>query len=208
MKTGHHSLRGYIKHLRRDAIEHDGVVLIGSVPLFVLIAYFVEDALMFDAISHAIDDGDGDPVNLDAYDRRQTSRLESRVMELAEGDVTISEILNVEWFDLDAGPRGVSLCIAMMPEEDLLVLHDLDAVPSFSAIAVGMKPHLLEVAADAPERVLPCLGSNAHELRRVDVRTEVSWTDEMIASVVTALTGLRQSSDPDPLVNQASRQRP
>jgi len=170
-------------------VDHDEVLVFQPVPLFVLIARFISEDHMFAAYGEAIGDGVGDPEDLSPRDDAQTVRLESAILSRTDGILAIRELISVEWFDYDSGPRSVSLCMAYTPEDGLLVVHDPDGAPSMQVIALGPERALQAVCADESRIVLPRLGGHAPELREVVVRYMVSWTFDGVVKIVEAVVG-------------------
>lgn len=195
MRPTARTLKEWVVRLRRDAVEHDGVMICRSVPLFVIAAFFLDDDIMFEAYGEAIADGAGDPEALDPCDNAQTSRLEAAVLARTSGVLAIRELLSIEWWDAEHGPRSASLCVGHTPEDGLLLLQDHDASVSFHAVALGPERALQAVAADRPEIVLPRLAGSGAQLHQVAVRYDVTWEKSDLAAIVHAITGVVPKAD-------------
>jgi hypothetical protein len=188
--TQHASLADWVRSIRRDAVLRDDVLVFKPLPLFVAIAFFIEEQQMFDCYSEAIDDGHGDPVDLDVGDQRQTSRLEDAILRRSDGLVAFRELLSIDWFDLDSGPRSINICVVSTPEDGLIVLQDDHGPPSFQVVAPGPERRLQQVLADAPCLALPRLASRGADLRRVVLRAMVTMAWKDLVGIVDAVVGV------------------
>jgi len=97
MKTKSRTLREWVTRLRVDAVEHDGVLIYRPVPLFVIIACFLDDDILHKTYDEAVADGVGDPEDLNPGDKVQTSRLEAAILARTTDILTIRELLSIVW---------------------------------------------------------------------------------------------------------------
>lgn len=187
------SLRDHVLMLRRDAIHRSDRLFFRPIPLFVLIAHSMEDGAIYGCIEHAIDDGYGDPEDLDPCDERQTSRLESAMLDKATS-LDVQELITIEY---QGWPGGLqyALCIAEIGEEGVLVLHHSHDVPSFQAFAHGDASELLAELRDSPAVLLPRLQEENDRIAQVVIRQQLHLTSEDITLLVLALTGIAVHDD-------------
>jgi len=183
------TLRNWIKRLRRHAFEIEGVLVFEPLPLFVALAHLLDADTLCNAYGDALADRNGDPADLDADNPGQTSRLETAILSRTAELFSMRELLTVSWWDTSAGTRVASICVVGPPGEGLLVVHDHDAVISFSVVALGTDQALQTCAADRPESVLPRLAGTGVRLREIVARCEVIWTLADLIRITHALTG-------------------
>lgn len=183
----HVALRDHLLILRRDAIHRGEAIFFRPLPLFVILAHAMADEAIYGCIEHAIDDGYGDPEDLDASDERQTSRLETAILEGADS-IKIEELLTIEFAGWPSGSQ-CSLCVAEIGEDGVLVVHRPDDVPAFMAIGVGESAMLLEELRLTPQTLLPRLEADNDRIAEVAIRRSLPLTVGDVALVVLALTG-------------------
>lgn len=183
----HTSLRDHACTLRHDAIRHGHVLFFDPIPLLVLLAHEMTDETIFGCIEHALDDGYGDPDDLDPEDERQTSRLEAAIMETAES-FSIEELVTIEYAGWPGGFQD-TLCAAEIGEAALLVVHRSHDLPAFHAVAAGPVSALLEELHLNPEALLPRLEVESDKIIQVVIRRTLTLSVEDVLQVVLALTG-------------------
>lgn len=186
----HSNFLAWVSHLQRCAIRRGDALVFERMPLFVAVAYFLRDEDLIDAYSYAIDDGYGDPVDLDADNRLHSSRLDDAIFARAEHLISIRELLTIEWFDASFGPRTVTICVVNTPEEGLLVLHDEHGLHGLCAVAIGPVRVLQSLLAEEHWLVLPRLATRGSELIQVVVRTPVAWSFDHVAGIVDSVVGM------------------
>jgi len=89
-------LRDYVLALRRDAIHRGNSIFFRPMPLFVVLAHGMDEETLCACVEYAIDDGIGDPEDLDRHDDRQTSRLETALLDRAKL-FSIRELITIEY---------------------------------------------------------------------------------------------------------------
>lgn len=182
------SLHDHVLALRRDAIHRSDGIFFRPIPLFVLVAHSMENETIYRIIEHAIDDGYGDPEDLDPSDGLQTSRLETAILERADS-FSVEELITIEYAGWPSGLQ-YSICIAETSDGSALVVHHSHDVPSFQAFAVGDAAELLAELRDAPEVLLSRLEADNDKIAGVAIRRSLNLSVEDVTQVVLALTGL------------------
>jgi len=175
------SLRDHVRSLRRDAIHRGDAVFFYPVPLFVLLTHAMADEVIYGCIEHAIDDGYGDPEDLDPNDERQTSHLESAILERAES-FSIEELLTIEYTGWPGGLQ-YALCIAEIGEDSVVVIHRSHDIPAFLAVAVGRPADLMEELRDTPEVLLPRLQDEKDRIAEVVIPEPVNDLRHPLAAI-------------------------
>lgn len=188
MKSDSPNLRAFVRRLRPGIVEHDGVLGFRPIRLFVLAAFFVPDEDLFDAYAYAINDGCGDPEDLDPNDRTQTSRLETAILELSDPDVMIEELLTVV-VKCGFSFSEASLVLAATPEFSILGYYDPDEVPAFHAVAVGDEDDMLTLLGEAPEAILSRVLDDHDEVINVIPRRILPWSLAQVIAITQAFAG-------------------
>lgn len=188
MMLNRSSLRDHVRSLRRDAIHRGDAVFFRALPLFVLLAHAMAAEVIFGCIEHAIDDGYGDPEDLDPNDERQTSRLESVILEVVES-FSIQELLTIEYAGWPGGLQ-YAICIAEIGEDHVLVIHRSHDIPAFMAVAAGRSRKLMEEIRGTPEVLLPRIQVENDRIAEVVIRQELTLSSPDVFRIVRALTGV------------------
>lgn len=174
-----------IVRYRPDCIRRGRSLFFSPLPQFILIAHGLADEQVMASITTAIDDGYGDPIDLDPADEVQTARLESSLIE-KDQSFAVCEFVTIEYI----WPRGrqISLCHTVFAELDILILHH-DDVPAFQAIAAGALNDLLACIGTEPDVLLPLRWHDDAQIARVIVHRATPWTRAQLGDVVRGLTG-------------------
>lgn len=189
----HSSLRDHVMMLRRDAIHRGENLFFSPVPLFVILAHNMEGDKIFACIEYAVDDGYGSLEDLDRHDERQTSRLETAILEVADS-INIRELLTIEYAGWP-GDLQCSLCQMEYQGITILVTYQLHEVPAFQAIALGKQPEVFKELRDSPEVFLPRFLEENDRLVGVFVRQRLNLTAQDIIRLVWSMTGITATED-------------
>jgi len=186
------TLHEWVLALRGHAIRRGTAIFFSPLPLFVLVAHSLRDGEVIGAIAFAINDGYGDPIDLDPADGEQTNRLETALLN-ENPSASITEILTIE-FDWPPS-RQSSLCLARCGETDVLVIYDAEEIPAFQAVAIGYSRDLLEYVRDEAEILLSGTGNSLEEISRVVIRKPLLWTPSDLLLIVRAWKGMAISKE-------------
>ncbi len=185
------SLRKLILSYRPYAIRRGEALYFRQMPLFVLLAHHMEDGAISDCIEYAIDDGYGDPDDLNPRDRRQTSRFESAIFQSIDSN-SITELLTIEYGNWRSGHQ-LTLCRAVSNGVGILTLLRWGDVPSFYAFGIGGIRETLYDLRREPEVLLPRHNEDGAPLLRVAIHQPLPWTFSDSSAIVKALTGVEPS---------------
>ncbi|MBI1291654.1 hypothetical protein GC173_10490 [bacterium] len=179
--------------VRPDARRRGNCLWFDQTPLFVIVGPLLSADLLQDSIADAIDDGYGDPSDLDPRDDEQTSRLESSILDRLY-DMSMEELLTVDYVGWPDGLQH-SLCLCSLGGIELLVTHHSHEVPAFMAVALGSRDELLEQLVHDGDLLLPAIKPEDAEPVQVVVRTPLSWTPDDVLKCVHNLTGSSLHAD-------------
>lgn len=196
MRPGEHTHNNHLSEAivryRHDCLRRGQALFFSPLPHFILIAHGLPDEQIIASISTSIDDGYGDPIDLDPADEVQTARLESSITE-KDHSFAVSEFVTIDFI----WPQGrqMSLCNTVCEEMDFLLIYKDDEIPAFQAIAAGSLNELLAYIGREPEVLLPLAWIDDAQIDRVIVHRATPWTITQMGDVVRALTGITICDD-------------
>lgn len=168
----------------------DGVYVHDPITLFVVLGHFLSEDALISICEYAIDDGYGDPEDLDPHDDRQRMRLEEGVLDALSERVVITELMTLELMDFANETEEIGLFLAEIEGIAILALYDSRLTVSYQAIAFGPAERLLQSAGADPDGFFQrVFGFECLQVTRIVMRHDLAWAADVPRKIANCLIG-------------------